>query len=133
MRYVCQDCDKKFRSEDDTPQEGLMCPKCGGRLWPLTKDEKQAESKPPAPEPRDPTTVPEKAEEDERPEEPSQPSAPEEPAAAAGAASCPSCGAEMAEGAVICVQCGLNVKTGEKLETQVEDAEGDADEGEDKE
>lgn len=35
-------------------------------------------------------------------------------------ATCPSCGEGMAAQAVICVACGFNVKTGEKLTTQVD-------------
>ncbi|MBI1369651.1 MAG: zinc-ribbon domain-containing protein [Planctomycetes bacterium] len=31
---------------------------------------------------------------------------------------CPSCGAPLADGAVICIQCGFNVKAGKKLGTE---------------
>ena len=39
------------------------------------------------------------------------------PAGTEGPQGCPGCGAQVAEGAVICVQCGLNLRTGAKLET----------------
>ena len=36
--------------------------------------------------------------------------------------SCSKCGAVLAEDAVICVQCGYNLKTGQQLQTTMEDA-----------
>ena len=36
---------------------------------------------------------------------------------------CPDCGNTLPEGAVICVKCGLNLKTGQKLQTVFEEPE----------
>jgi hypothetical protein len=46
-------------------------------------------------------------------------SEPEESAAPPAEGGCPGCGAELAEGAAICIQCGLNIKTGEKINTDL--------------
>jgi hypothetical protein len=45
-------------------------------------------------------------------------------------AKCPSCSKSLEPGAVLCVACGYNVKTGQKLSLVVEDA-GDEDEDDD--
>lgn len=44
----------------------------------------------------------------------------EEPAAKAAGASCPACGQALAAEAVLCTACGLNLKTGQRLGTQLE-------------
>lgn len=46
---------------------------------------------------------------------------------AAGASKCPSCGNAVKPGAVICLNCGLNLKEGSKVKTTVEDDDGDGD------
>ena len=47
------------------------------------------------------------------------------------ASECPNCGEALGEGAVICIQCGYNLQTGEKMHTA--EAVDDAGEGEDEE
>ena len=32
MRYVCQDCDTRYTTENETPEPDPECPKCGGSL-----------------------------------------------------------------------------------------------------
>jgi DNA-directed RNA polymerase subunit RPC12/RpoP len=52
--------------------------------------------------------------------------APPPAAPAAAKSTCPDCGAELPENAVLCVNCGFNLKTGKKLAAVVvetEDAE----------
>jgi hypothetical protein len=39
------------------------------------------------------------------------------PQPAAAASACPSCGARLSEGAVLCVSCGYDLRTGQKLQT----------------
>ena len=46
MRYECENCNARFRTQDTTEHDDLQCPKCGGLLW-LAKDES-------APEPEQP-------------------------------------------------------------------------------
>lgn len=43
----------------------------------------------------------------------------QEPVEAEPGGSCPECGAAMADGAIICVSCGVNVKSGEKIQTEI--------------
>ena len=43
-----------------------------------------------------------------------------EPASAGSAEGCPGCGRPVAPGQVICVNCGLNLKTGERMQAAVE-------------
>jgi pSer/pThr/pTyr-binding forkhead associated (FHA) protein len=38
---------------------------------------------------------------------------------------CPSCGEELAQGAVICIHCGLNLSTGQRLSSEVEASDSD--------
>lgn len=45
--------------------------------------------------------------------------------AAVGRGSCPSCGAALAAGAVLCVNCGYNLKTGQTLSVVVESGDDD--------
>ena len=45
------------------------------------------------------------------------PAAHVQPAARAGAPGCPGCGTSLEPGAVLCIQCGLNLVTGERLST----------------
>ena len=40
MRYKCQDCDARFRTEDTTERDDLKCSKCGGLLSPSTRAER---------------------------------------------------------------------------------------------
>jgi hypothetical protein len=46
-------------------------------------------------------------------------------------AKCPSCSAPLAPGAVLCVNCGYNLKTGKKLSAVVVETDGEDDAGED--
>ena len=46
--------------------------------------------------------------------------------ATGGDSRCPSCGQPLAAGAVICVGCGFNLKTGKHLSTSIGEAETDA-------
>ena len=55
--------------------------------------------------------------------------APEEPAPAPSP-KCPSCGAEVAADAVICINCGTNLQTGERLQTEATENEDESEEDE---
>ncbi|MHC5058376.1 MAG: zinc ribbon domain-containing protein [Planctomycetota bacterium] len=63
------------------------------------------------------------------------PYAPEAAGAAAAAApapsasACPSCGGALPEGAVFCVACGYDLRTGKQLQTVTEEAAEEEDEG----
>ena len=47
MRYKCQDCDAKFRTEDGVDRHDLQCPKCGGQLWPAQDGSERTRDAPP--------------------------------------------------------------------------------------
>lgn len=50
------------------------------------------------------------------------------PAPVASQSTCPGCGAALSPGAVLCVNCGFNLKTGKKLAAVVVETEEPADE-----
>lgn len=47
MQYECQDCKESFRVKGESDRTDLQCPKCGGRLWPIT-DTPPLPNRPPA-------------------------------------------------------------------------------------
>jgi hypothetical protein len=122
-RFSCPACGKSFRWKPEFAGRSAKCA-CGGKLVvpaeaTLTSD---AAGIPLAPEPKQSA--------------PSQRIKPSSPPDVEGR--CPSCSAALASGAILCVNCGYNVKTGQKLaavvvETDEEDeAEEDAAEAEER-
>lgn len=93
----CESCKKKFKANDKLTGKRVKCPQCGGVIAvpvPLNAGSVSAD---PAPEPK--------------PKPAQQPKA-----APAAAGKCPSCSAEIATAAVLCVNCGLDLRTGKPVE-----------------
>lgn len=88
--FECPHCRQHLECPVDMAGETLACPACNGEI------------RIPAPEPSEPTA-----------------SATAAPAPKAPAAVCRSCKAPLEPGAVLCIQCGTNQKTGQKLRTQL--------------
>ena len=103
----CGSCNKKFKANDKLAGKRVKCPQCGGAITiPAT---------PPAESPGsmagllDEESVPAKPVAKPKPKPTQQPKA-------AAVGKCPSCSAEIAMGAVLCVNCGLDLRTGKPVE-----------------
>ena len=111
-RFNCPACGKSFRWKPEIAGRSAKCA-CGSKLVVPTEAPAAAAPPPPAPAP---TTTP----------------APQPPIAKATtpATNCPICKAPVATGAVLCVKCGYNFKTGKRLAAVVVETEEAADEDE---
>ncbi len=113
IKVVCQ-CGQQFAAKDEMAGKRVKCPKCG---QPLT------------------IGAPQQAQPQQPPAQPQQPQAPATPAmsgglgdlldeigspAQASGPQCPACGAEVQPGAIICVECGFNSQTGERIQSAVQ-------------
>jgi hypothetical protein len=95
----CGSCQKKFKAPDNAAGKKAKCPQCGGVIQiPALEAPKPAAS--------DDHSVAEEA--------PAAAAAPAAPAA--DTSGCPACGAELAAKAVLCVDCGFDLRTGKKFE-----------------
>jgi uncharacterized Zn finger protein (UPF0148 family) len=125
LRIVCS-CGAKLNAKEELIGKSVKCPKCGNPIKVTAEAAEEA-----------PTAKP-KAEAAAKAKATKQPAA--EPAGHAamhdlfdeiGLApvqpkadiQCPKCGAAMTEGAVICISCGFNTKTGKQLSSS---SDGDA-------
>jgi DNA-directed RNA polymerase subunit RPC12/RpoP len=115
-KFPCSACGKQYRWKPEFAGRTAKCA-CGAKLVvplqaPPTPD---AAEIPLAPEPKQPATG-----------QPVKPSSPPD-----GESKCPSCSAPLASNAVLCVNCGYNLKTGQKLSAVVVETSEEEDEIED--
>ena len=139
IEFVCPSCGRALKLRDEAAGKRGRCPHCKAvitvpenavsedDLIEIVPTQPSGPPKPPPlppkspePEPEAPPSIEPSADE---PVEPVKvPDVPPEPAKPEGKV-CPGCGSPLAEGAVICVKCGLNLKTGKKLQTVFEEPE----------
>jgi uncharacterized Zn finger protein (UPF0148 family) len=99
MRFSCPSCGKVLNVKDEYAGKKARCPGC-----------QEALTVPYAPEAADAAAAP-------------------APPPAPSASACPSCGGALPEGAVFCVACGYDLRTGKQLQTVTEEAAEEEDEG----
>ncbi len=130
IAFTCPSCGRELKLQDEAAGKRGRCPHCKSVITVpetnLSQDdlieiipiEPPKPAQPPAPLPvaRQAPTEPVVQSEPLKPPEPPKPPASEEK-------SCPGCGKPIADGAVICINCGLNLKTGQKLQTVFEEPE----------
>ena len=93
IKFACPHCQQHIAADSEYGGMQINCPTCnGGLIVP------GAAAPIPAPPPVPATPHP----------------ALQRPAAGSGASGCPSCGAALARGAVLCVNCGYNLATGQR-------------------
>ena len=105
-RFSCPSCGKSFRWKPEFAGRSAKCA-CGAKLVvpaeaPATPG---AVDVPLAPETKPPALTP--------------------PSPGDGESKCPSCSAALASGAILCVNCGFNLKTGKKLSAVVVETDGE--------
>ena len=108
-KFMCTSCGKEFRWKPEIAGRKAKC-KCGQTLT--------VPSAPPAPKAAPAPKVAARAAEPnplEWPDEPAADYSEVPPPPAPSGAACPSCGAGLAANAVLCVNCGYNLKTGKKI------------------
>ena len=88
IKFACPQCQQHIQAEAGYSGMEIACPSCGGRM--LVPQLATAQSSPSPPVP---------------------------PLAPAGTA-CPACGAALAPQAILCTQCGYNLRTGQRLPTR---------------
>ncbi len=101
IKAECGSCHKRFKAPDKLAGKKVKCPQCGGVI--------------PIPKPQPP-----KEEEGDLyalADEPKA-AAPATVAPQAAPSNCPSCGSALLDNAVLCVLCGFDLRTGQKVETQ---------------
>lgn len=99
--FACPGCGKQYGWKPELAGRKAKCQKCGQVLVVPASPEAAAAAGPAVPQaPAGAGAVP--------------------AGAAPAQAGCPSCKQPVAPGAVICVQCGYNFKTGQRLSTQVD-------------
>ncbi len=90
----CENCRQTLKVARGMEGESVRCPHCGGTVTVPTEDRPRVKLKSESAPPPLPTAMP-----------------------AATPSECPSCHAPVMADAVICIQCGLNLKTGQKHAT----------------
>ncbi len=105
----CGSCNKKFKANDQLAGKRVKCPQCGGAIAI------------PVPQPvESPGSVASLLDEESVPATPvARPKPKPKPAVAK---KCPSCSAEITAGAVLCVNCGFDLRTGKPVEVGSADA-----------
>jgi hypothetical protein len=131
VEIQCAGCKRRLRIRDEFLGRPVRCPGCGALWRPEEKieleDEEEEIELVRADE--DEEIQPVRADEEEEEAEADVPVTVEEeeqgittrpgPRQRYGAAACPQCGAAMAAGAVVCLDCGYNRRTGRRHETVV--------------
>lgn len=116
IKVGCGKCNSSFAVRDDFAGKSVKCPKCKSPMQVPASSKTAAAAKPPAVASKTTAGSPSPARKfnplldllDEAGVE-----------SKSRGRSCPMCAAEMAPTAVICIQCGFNSVTGERLETAV--------------
>ena len=120
--FACPHCQKKYRLADSTAGKLVKCKQCGNSIRVPASSFAAAPvavSAPASAAPKRPVfdDEPDVGEYDLKDDHHSPARTAEVPSATS-ARNCPSCHAPLQPGAMICVSCGLNFKTGEKMGTQ---------------
>jgi hypothetical protein len=118
-KFGCPSCGRQFTWKPELAGKSAKC-KCGATIKvPAQPQASASASAPKPPPPPAPEGNPlDDAYDFAEPTPPPLPKRSQAAAAPAGTgAGCPSCGASMLPGAVICVSCGFNLKTGQKMST----------------
>jgi transcription elongation factor Elf1 len=97
INFDCPHCSQNLEAPEDMAGDTLACPACGQDITVPVADVAVEEA--PKPLRVIPAVAP--------------------VADAPGAGACPQCKAPLAAGAVICINCGFNLKTGRKIDTSV--------------
>ena len=129
-KFICPACGKQYRWKPELAGRSAKCA-CGGKLVVPAEPPGANNTLAPTPSPvaasvRSPDALAASVKTGPAPATPPLP-----PRPVAGGTACPSCKASLAPGAVLCVACGYNLKTGKKLSLVVEVDEDDADESPD--
>jgi DNA-directed RNA polymerase subunit RPC12/RpoP len=106
-RFKCTSCGRRFTWKRDIAGRKVRC-KCGESIRVPKSVDSQASSK-------DDTYELDF----EKADAPREPLPSEQAAAPAHGGKCPSCAAEISKQAVICIQCGFDVKEGRQIETSL--------------
>ena len=140
IEFVCPSCGHVLKLQDKAAGKRGRCPHCKSVITvpetTLSQDdlieiipiEPPKPAQPPKPLPvarpasaQATTDEPAPTEPIVQPEPVKPPELPEPPVSEEK--NCPGCGKPIADGAVICINCGLNLKTGQKLQTVFEEPE----------
>jgi hypothetical protein len=101
IKAECGSCHKRFKAPDKLAGKKIKCPQCGGAIpipVPAPPQQAQGDTYGIAEEPNAEAVAP--------------------PPPQVAASACPSCGSPLVEKAVLCVLCGYDLRSGQKLETQ---------------
>ena len=112
IKVKCGNCSAQFKAKDELAGRRVKCPKCQNPVVIAAAAAVAASSKPSAPKRSNPL-LDILDEEDVR--------------SRASGPICDNCGSEVTRGTVICIDCGFNLETGDRLETEAsEDIENSA-------
>lgn len=134
-RVACPHCAKRYRWKPELSGRKVVC-KCGQKMRLPTSAQGEAEAIGPPPNANDASTYDLDANDESGASRAGaagiaavhgvdKTGAPDE-AGGAGEGRCPSCNQPVKPNAVICVQCGFNLKSGQQIETDVAEAADDA-------
>ena len=126
IEFICPTCGKTLKLRDEAAGKRGRCPFCKGVVTVPSADSEEdelveiipptapkTEQRPPAPPPpAEARTTP-----------PPLPTTPTGEQTSATERICPGCKSSLNDKAVICISCGLNLKTGKKLQTVFEKPE----------
>ncbi len=144
-QFSCPACGKVYRWTAQVAGKKSVC-SCGQALRVPILAGQPAEAIGPAPQPKAPAPAPTPVpvptpaattddtyeldlDDDQFEDDPFAPQ-PEAPAATQSLTHCPSCNSKLNPGAVICMNCGYDLRAGRALQTSVSEASTDADAGE---
>jgi hypothetical protein len=116
-KFACQSCGRQYRWKPEMAGRSAKCA-CGAKLVVPTEAPAAVPAPPPAPAPAAPAAKANAV----------SPAPPKIVAAATPASSCPICKSPVAAGAVLCVKCGYNFKTGKRLAAVVVETDAEEDE-----
>ncbi len=121
IEFTCPTCGKVLKLRDEAAGKRGRCPYCKGVITvpESPMDEGDLIEIVPADAPKKPPALSKPAV--AKPPPPAIPPKPVQPQATPAARVCPGCKQPLAEKAVICINCGLNLKTGKKLQTVFEE------------
>lgn len=112
ISFACPGCGQELEAPPELAGMETECPSCGQAMIVPGDEQAPIDASPelaPAPEASEPEAdTPAPMQEESIPDDVAEP----------GPALCPECGSELADGAVLCVNCGFHVKLGKKIGTE---------------